>query len=577
MLLNLVAPEFIIAKAWCDNKSVGLVHDELEQWAKNQGVPWTRKHTHLANMGGFSIKFNMNCLHDEATQTLDNEIAQGAPTQTLEPLQDVCEPSLPSENNVNLSSAQFSPRIATSTTEVDVEMANPPPLCDPTTSQNEPVNHATRQEDHIFDVLKEAAREDVPLSVSALQQQIKKRSEYVGNIDWKVDPYNLQLVKEALRSVKEHNFTAGERRHFTSVWPSWYRNLRALQGDLWVLDAHQLCLARRLGIIEKLPVVAEDDIDDRNKSDIFVLIVALCQIGWFVLQLIARLCGWKSTSQLEIMTLAFAFVAAFTYYLLQGTPKDIACSIVLPAQQHARTKGDLVSLALRGPYLLLPRTLTREVLLPPLANPHPGPWFQTMMKHIFACYKAPMKYMFAFDKAAIKYFFRWFGIDSKVHLLDDPKTMFSDYIGSLRISNFDFHVNENLEAQNADYSANAISIGFAALFVFSAVDFIAWNFAFPTPAEKQLWRTCSNLGLVAPVYGMLGRYLEPHHWPRWFKQPFPSQVLDDFVGDMLILFVSFTYHLLARGYILVEVFRSLAYLPPDAFETSWPANLPHIG
>lgn len=34
---------------------------------------------------------------------------------------------------------------------------------------------------------------------------------------------------------------------------------------------------------------------------------------------------------------------------------------------------------------------------------------------------------------------------------------------------------------------------------------------------------------------------------------------------------------LSRGFIVIEVFRSLAFQPPGTFQTSWPANLPDIG
>lgn len=543
MLLSLVAPEFIIAKAWCDNKSVDLVHGKLEELAANHGVPWTRKHTHLANMGGFSIKFNSN--HDEAIQTLHDENGQGASAQTLEIVQDVRELSLPTDNNGNLSVVQYSTRIATNTPEVDVELASP------TSSQTESVDQAIRQENDILALLKEAACEDAPLSVSTLQQRIEKRSGYVGDINWKVDPHNLHLVKEALRSLKKDSFTEGAWRHFLSVWPSWYRNLRALQGDLWILDAQQLLLARELGIIKKLPTVAEADIDDRNKSDIFVFLVAIWQIVWFGLQLIVRWYGRKSTSQLEIITLSFAIVAAVTYYLLKDTPKDIAYSIILPAYQHPRTKEELVSLGLRGPYLLIPRILMRKVLLPPLPHPQPGPgaWFDAQQR-------SPGRF----------------------------KTIFSDYIGTLGISNFDFHVNQNLESQNADYSVNAVFVGILSLVVFGAIDFIPWGFSFPTAAEKWLWRVCSILGVAVPVYATLGRYHKAMDWAPRFKQKFAARILpiltgivEELLRDEIILIASLAYYLFARSFILVEVFRSLAYVPPDAFETSWPANLPHIG
>jgi hypothetical protein len=55
---------------------------------------------------------------------------------------------------------------------------------------------------------------------------------------------------------------------------------------------------------------------------------AVGQIGWFVIQLCVRLAARLATSQLEILTLAYALCAAVTYYLLRDTPKNCQFSMM---------------------------------------------------------------------------------------------------------------------------------------------------------------------------------------------------------------------------------------------------------
>lgn len=56
MLLNVLAPEWPLGKAWSDSMSVKLVKDGFENLKKEDQVPWSTTHTYFANMGGFGIK-----------------------------------------------------------------------------------------------------------------------------------------------------------------------------------------------------------------------------------------------------------------------------------------------------------------------------------------------------------------------------------------------------------------------------------------------------------------------------------------------------------------------------------------
>ncbi|KAM0515247.1 hypothetical protein ACHAPE_006204 [Trichoderma viride] len=140
------------------------------------------------------------------------------------------------------------------------------------------------------------------MSVDVLQKAMPRQ---IGDIDWHVDERNKNTVAQALDIFDWSHFRdPWEQRRFLVSHRDWFDNLRALQGDLGIMDANQLLLAREMGIIDKLPAIAEDDLGDRNKGDAIVKTVALVQIGWFVFNLITHLYKHLPISQLEIMTLS---------------------------------------------------------------------------------------------------------------------------------------------------------------------------------------------------------------------------------------------------------------------------------
>lgn len=108
--------------------------------------------------------------------------------------------------------------------------------------------------------------------------------------------------------------------------------------------------------------------------------------------------------------------------------------------------------------------------------------------------------------------------------------------------------------------------------ILGATHCIAWNFTFPTETERLLWNASSIItatfilasNLAACVLTLILLML---------KIPPEAQLV---VAKLFELFAS-AFFVAARVFTLVEVFRSLAYLPPNAFQTTWSSNLPHIG
>ena len=138
----------------------------------------------------------------------------------------------------------------------------------------------------------------------------------------------------------------------------WLANLRALCGDRWSLDANQLALARERGIIDELPCITEDEIDDLSKGDLFLKVLAVFQIMWLCIQLITRLSRKLPATQLEVVTFAFAVTSVITFGLLLSRPKDVQTVREVYAVRDP-TPVELTQLAATGPAYML--TTSRDV------------------------------------------------------------------------------------------------------------------------------------------------------------------------------------------------------------------------
>ncbi len=82
--------------------------------------------------------------------------------------------------------------------------------------------------------------------------------------------------------------------------------------------------------------VSEEDINDRSKADSLTRIVALCQLGWLVVQCIARAVGGLAITELELMTMAFVFCAVVIYGFWWHKPFDVerSCLVACPESEY---------------------------------------------------------------------------------------------------------------------------------------------------------------------------------------------------------------------------------------------------
>jgi len=184
-----------------------------------------------------------------------------------------------------------------------------------------------------------------------------------GTTTWQPDPVNIGVARAAFATIDGQ---------FVRDIDLWVPNLRALCGDRWSLDAKQLALARQLLIIDKLPLMTEDEIDDLNKGDVLFKCLAVSQILWLCIQLVTRVSRNLPTTQLEIVTLAFAVISIVTYVLLYSRPKDVQTTREMHAARYP-TPTELTRVAAAGPVTIGSRR--RDFSIPNNVNPSDDPHF----------------------------------------------------------------------------------------------------------------------------------------------------------------------------------------------------------
>jgi hypothetical protein len=278
-----------------------------------------------------------------------------------------------------------------------------------------------------------------------------------------------------------------------------YEGLAVLSGDLWVLNTQQLFLARKFGIISSLPRVSMEEIDDKNKGDAVVKLLALFEVAWLILQLIVRELRHLPSTQLEIMTLAFAGSTFVIYILLWYKPQDAMVPMYITVDADP-TRKQLQDIARR---------------------------------------RSANTFGFQFSKGRAPF---WIP-DNSVH---DSGHMYRDFYFDLGVG--------------------------AGAALFGALHLLSWNQHFPTPTERLLWRICLCLSVGIPPLFLVMSWTTmrvTHLKPRWL-----------FWCNIVVLLVEYILlplvYILARAFVLVEVFRTLAFLPVGTFVATFTAEIPHL-
>lgn len=277
----------------------------------------------------------------------------------------------------------------------------------------------------------------------------------------------------------------------------WWHTAFIFQYDTWILNGSQSCYAKDVGIIGKIPRLSMGALANQNRGSILVKALAVLQVLWLVTQILVRAHEDLPSTQLEILTLAYAVVAFFIYLLLWEKPQDVM-------------------------------TMTRVDVCRPVT-------IENMEALII---RAPADFGFT-QKAP------WTSTTA-VHPIGNS-------IGNLELY--------------------AYTIAAAGSLVFGAVHLAAWNFAFPTTAERWLWRISSLITANLPLLFIPAVYIMFYLAEKVLgsHEELPRFIARTSLGISSVIYVA------ARLFIMVEAFRTFGFLPVEAFQSTWAANVPHVG
>jgi len=227
-----------------------------------------------------------------------------------------------------------------------------------------------------------------------------------------------------------------------------------------------------------------EEIDDKNKGDAAVKLLALFEVAWLILQLIVRQVRRLPSTQLEIMTLAFAGSTFVIYILLWYKPQDTMVPMYITADNDP-TRKQLQDIAQK---------------------------------------RSANTFGFQFSKGRAPF---WIP-DNSVH---DTGHLYRDFYFDLGVG------------------AGAV--------LFGALHLLSWNQHFPTPMERLLWRVCLCLAIGIPPLFLVISWTTIQITRLKLRWLFWCNVFVLLIAYILLPLI----YILARGFVLVEVFTKYTFFP----------------
>lgn len=114
--------------------------------------------------------------------------------------------------------------------------------------------------------------------------------------------------------------------------------------------------------------------------------------------------------------------------------------------------------------------------------------------------------------------------------------------------------------------------------VFGAIHLSGWDLEFPSVADKWLWRSSSLATTILPVVFIVWYATGiPEGSTKWMDAlPKPLRLLFQLCWAWIFI-IGIICYVAGRGILLVEMIRTLFYLPPRTYLTpSWSVDIPHI-
>lgn len=288
------------------------------------------------------------------------------------------------------------------------------------------------------------------------------------------------------------------------------------------------------------PTMTAKEVWDKSKADGFQKSLTCLQTGWFIIQILGRVIQHLPITTLEITTLSFVLCTLVMFFQWANKPLDVESPTILESNksiaQILLDAGD----AANQPY--------RQTPLDFIDNQSPS-WLTEVQPHL--------------------------------RFRTGPKTR-----PLPRFTNDRFPV--------IGAGPDAVFLFFFTM-AYCGLHFVAWNFEFPTPLERKLWRSASiTIGACAFIFWVCETYQDGHRlgrWERWYAKLFHNDKNGRIntmekerrnrrfipVWEVIVMTPVTLVYTVARTYIVIEVFLSQRSLPIGAFDTvQWSEFVPHF-
>jgi len=533
MVVTLFAPEYLLAKVYNDYISAKHWHSKMQSWAEEDGVDWTLAHAYFADMGGFGIRFSTdsdvstsprNKISDRATSYREDGTMSTAPHekggQTPDKLQ---------------LAHQFVATLASPTTASDHEESGN----DNGTPQDDIVDPASM-------LLPESVQSVVP--IDGLSENMDERSSAGSVFPLHKSPHSSSVKSNSKHPGSEapENIDSLDRelRHFL-------KNCQLIQSLEYCSSANEAD-AGRIGDIDwsvskKNKKLVSDAMEQVTEKDI-------------------RNYDWRHWYH-------NATVLQGNVWFLDSSQLHFARSIgvikKLPTlsenELDDQNKGDFLvkSLAVLQVSWLIIQLIVRA------ARHLPSSQLEivvlacsafTFISYVL-CWNKPQDVRTPRCELAAR--------SATVEEIIKLAAMGPTTWGGLRSRHW--MPNNVCHHPGAKSFISGAALGST---LFGALHCIAWDFHFPSYVELILWRVASVASMGVPLVGIAGGTLIDTIIVRQYRgaEKFKSLMM---VGEQIGIFPLAAY-VLARLFIIVEIFRTMGFLPPGVYKSTWTANVPHL-
>ncbi|EDQ99279.1 uncharacterized protein LACBIDRAFT_316764 [Laccaria bicolor S238N-H82] len=335
------------------------------------------------------------------------------------------------------------------------------------------------------------------------------------------------------------------------------------------------------------PSITEEEIEDRSKADGLAKGIAVLQTVWFIAQCISRKAQGLITTEVELITLAFAALNGILYFLWWNKPLDVKCCVPVPYEDcepvmiPSYTKPKRLTWRIFGMFFKSPgpeESTARETAKVPHSNPKKSTqifssifswghtWFLNSLGHLTGCA--------AMDTITLATTCALFVKKALVELLLLPfrailviLLRFQDFHRCDMVDEDAIRVPTFYAPANDDHGFFRVRITtLIVATIFGGIHCAGWNFPFPSHAELIIWRVSSLIIVIVPwtfvpllVTGFMGI---------------------DTIATKVYTMVSYSgavIYVLARLTLFVEALTALRHLPPGAYAVvEWTALLLHM-